>query len=132
MVTSTQQGHGIEGAAMGHPNLSLGLGLRDFFAGNNFRDLPERLCIRKYQFSRGFVPGGPGVFMFGCQKQILSSCIHNPLIFLLCLCSPLSTGLLEARISKLHCPLSSGSVLIVLAPWSDANLVRYKLNLIYK
>lgn len=27
----TQQGNGIEGAAMGNPNLSLGLGLRDFF-----------------------------------------------------------------------------------------------------
>lgn len=71
----TQQGNGIEGAAMGNPNLSLVLGLRDFFffAGNNFRDLPERLCIRKYQFCRGFVLGGPGVLMFGCQKQILSS-----------------------------------------------------------
>lgn len=110
VVTGTQHGHGCCHGALGmvggHPvwpwgtQIShLGLGLRDFFSANNFRDLPERLCIRNYQFCRAFVPSGPGVFMFDCQKQILSSCRHNPHNFFLCLCPPLSTGLVEAGTS---------------------------------
>lgn len=95
--------HGALGMVVGHLNFGVRVRIEGFFSGNNFRGLPERLCIRNYKFCRGFVPSGSGVFMFDCQKQILSSCRHNPHNFLLCLCPPLSTGLLEAGSSRLHC-----------------------------